>query len=302
MSSLGGNSGFSEYVIDVPAKINLWLQIVDRRADGYHNLWTLMVPVSVFDRMIIRFVGGGSIALHCNHPDVPEDSRNLVWKAVSVYKDRTGWPDGGVTVNIEKNIPVGAGLGGGSSNAGGILRLFNLINPSPLSEAELVNVAKRVGADVPFFLRCRPALAEGIGDRLTYVKGVPQYFVVLVKPPFAISTKAAYRSLELTKKGNFISLNEILDLNVDLSSILKNDLEGYALSRYPMLVEIKRWLVEQGALASLVTGSGPTVFGIFEGRGRAERVFEAARSKWDRGFWLRLAEVLSNPGWPFSEV
>ncbi len=185
--------------VTVPGKINLWLEVLSKRPDGYHELSTLMLPVGLFDRLEMETQAEG-IHLECTHPLVPVDERNLARRAAEAFFQRSGWRVG-LRIRLEKAIPVGAGMGGGSADAAAVLTFLNGIAPRPLSRIALHELARRLGADVPFFLLRRPALATGIGDRLQTVTGLPQYPLVLIKPPFEVSTAWAYGSLKLTRGG-----------------------------------------------------------------------------------------------------
>ncbi len=174
--------------VSVPAKINLWLEVIRKRSDGYHDLSSLMLPIGILDNLEVRVSPGRGVSLECDHPDAPGDARNLGWRAAELYLEAArGWKTS-VHIRIEKNIPIGAGLGGGSADAGAVLLALNALSPAPLPMDELWIMARKLGADVPFFLFQSPALATGIGDVLQQVEGVPPYPLVLVKPPVMVST------------------------------------------------------------------------------------------------------------------
>ncbi|MCX7823315.1 MAG: 4-(cytidine 5'-diphospho)-2-C-methyl-D-erythritol kinase [Syntrophobacterales bacterium] len=277
-----------------PAKINLWLQVVGKRSDGYHNLWSLMLPIDVYDEMEIYWKGGKGLEISARGFEVPCDQRNVLWKAYELYRSYTGWPESGLIIRLVKNIPVGAGLGGGSSNAAAMLKFLNALNPSPCSYNELVEIAKMVGADVPFFIRAVPAVASGIGDELTVVEGVPAYTLLLIKPPFGVSTAKIYRSLRLTEEKPLISIKAFLEAPWELNGFLQNDLEVVTRSFYPEIDEIKGWLLEEGALGAAMSGSGSTVFGVFPSDVEALRVLQRAREMGKDYCWIRLCHVLSS--------
>ncbi len=286
------NLKYSHFRIKIPAKINMWLQVVRKRQDGYHDLWSLMVPVSVFDEMEVSFSSStNGIKIECNNPEVPDGESNIIWRAIKAYEDKIGKTLPGISVKLKKDIPIGAGLGGGSANAGAILKGLNLCVDSPLSDKELNSVARSVGADVPFFLNPQPSIAEGIGDLLTPIKGLPEYSVVLVKPPFSVSTKDVYRSLELTKKTRFISINALLRAPWNLENLLVNDLERVVFSMHPVVKRVKEWLKNHGAVGVLTTGSGPTVFGIFDGTNKAEAVGDLAKREFEN-YWVKAVSVI----------
>ncbi len=284
---------YSHFKIKIPAKINMWLQVVRKRQDGYHDLWSLMVPVSVLDEMEVKLLPStDGIKIECNNSEVPDGKSNIIWQAIKAYEDKTGKTLPGIYINLKKNIPIGAGLGGGSANAGAILKGLNQCFNNPLSSKALNLVAKSVGADVPFFLDPQPSIAEGIGDVLTPVKGLPEYSLVLVKPPFSVSTKDVYKSLELTKKTQFISINALLQAPWNLKNVLVNDLERVVLKMHPVIEELKEWLEDHGAKGVLTTGSGPTVFGVFNSANEAEAVADLAKREFE-GYWAKAVSVIT---------
>lgn len=279
--------------IRVPAKINLWLEILGKRSDGYHDLSSLMLPIGVYDRMELTRLDEEVIRLDCTDPQVPSDAGNLVWKAAKRFMEAAGF-GGGVQIHLEKHIPSGAGLGGGSSDAAGTLLALNRLFDAPLSPGRLHDVASLLGADVPFFLYCSPAVATGIGEILEPVEGVPDYPLVLVKPPLSVSTGWVYRSLTLTRGESRIKLRSFQANPWRLGEFLQNDLETVTLEAYPLLKQIKRWLMDQGALGALMSGSGPTVFGVFPDGERAARVAAFARDAW-KECWVAAANVIGHP-------
>jgi 4-diphosphocytidyl-2-C-methyl-D-erythritol kinase len=195
-------------------------------------------------------------------------------------------------IDIAKQIPVGAGLGGGSANAGAVLLAVNRLLGEPLNVEELHRIAWRLGADVPFFLQQRPALATGIGEHLEGVDGLPPYPLVLMKPALSVSTRWVYQSLKLTRGGSRIKVDRLLTSPWCVQEFMENDLESVTLQEFPVLAQMKEWLMAQGALGALMSGSGPTVFGVFPDRDHAQRVAEMGGEKW-AGCWVSAAEVLS---------
>ncbi len=275
--------------IEVPAKINFWLEVVGKRADGYHELSSLMLPVDIRDRLIIERDRAG-ISLRCDQPGVPEDERNLAWRAARAYMARCGEPRG-LRIRLEKGIPVAAGLGGGSADAAGVLLLLNRMAARPLSADVLAELAVGLGADVPFFLQARPALAGGIGEILRPVLGLPAYPLVLLKPPLAVSTAEVYSRIELTRGERRIRIRSLLAHPWEPRSLMQNDLESITLGMHPELGAIKEWLQDQGALGALMSGSGPTLFGVFASQERARLV--AARAVQDHPqCWVRQTRAV----------
>jgi 4-diphosphocytidyl-2-C-methyl-D-erythritol kinase len=273
----------------VPAKINLWLEVIGKRADGYHELSTLMLPIGVYDRVEILPLQEG-IVLECVHPEVPQDGRNLAWRAADLLLRETG-QEFGVHLRVEKHIPVGAGLGGGSADAGAVLGLLNQWLPEPLPASRLETLACSLGADVAFFLYRRPALATGIGERLELLDGVPQYPLVLIKPPILVPTGGVYQRLTLTRGQSHINLSDFKERPWEVQGFLENDLETVTLVDHPVIAEIKAWLLGHGALGALMSGSGPTVFGVFPCQDRAREVGELAGTVW-RDCWVEATTVL----------
>ncbi|MEJ5301697.1 MAG: 4-(cytidine 5'-diphospho)-2-C-methyl-D-erythritol kinase [Thermodesulforhabdaceae bacterium] len=279
--------------IACPAKVNLWLQVVRKRPDGYHDIWSLMLPVDIYDELEFSWHSQPGVHIFCDHPYVPRDRTNILWKAYEIYRKRTGWPDRGVKVVLKKNIPVGAGLGGGSSNGAAMLEFLNNSNPSPCLLEDLLDMAREVGADVPFFLISAPATAEGIGEKLTIVENLPNYPLLLIKPPFEVSTETVYKSLRLTEEKAFISIKALLQAPWDLKNVLINDLEAVTVSLYPEVDRIKEWLIKDGALGAVMSGSGPTVFGVFDSEERAEEALLRGKERWGNSYWMRVCQVLS---------
>ncbi len=281
-----------------PAKINLFLQVTGKRPDGYHELVTLMSPISLHDVMTFNFESPG-ISVRCDSDQVPDNEDNLAFKAASLFyhrlpmkrKDHPGpW---GVSIFIEKHIPVAAGLGGGSSNAGRTLLHLNQHHGRPFSAAEMNHMGLAIGADVPFFLQEKPAVATGIGECLEIYRGLQVLPIVVACPDIPVSTAAVYKKLNLglTKCGkklkNFFSDTSTFDVKQDLC----NDLETVAIPKYPVISDIKKELLQMGAHVALMSGSGPAVFGIYSDLRKAERACEllSVHHRWR----LFVAETLS---------
>ena len=250
-----------------PAKINLFLKILARRPDGYHELQTWMQKLALFDRVSLTLRDGSGIRLRCTGGDLPADETNLAWKAASVFfsASRHG-AQRGVDITLEKNIPVAAGLGGGSSDAGAVLRGLNILFGNEFPQDVLLGIGGRLGADVPFFIAEHEAvLATGIGDRMEPVRSLDQCTFVLVNPGFAVSTRWVYENFALTKDTKNSTLTGFQKLNSDifLTTGMTNDLEWVTTGRYPEIAEIKKKLRAAGAVTALMSGSGPTVFGVF---------------------------------------
>ena len=281
--------------VRAPAKINLFLRVTGRRADGYHTLQTRMQKVGLFDLLEVQR-GGEGVRLHCVGADLPENADNLVHRAASLFLEtvaqRRGRTLGGVKISLTKNIPIAAGLGGGSSDAAAALKALNSLFEAGLTAGELAAMGLELGADVPFFLADTPAaLAVGIGEILTPVAPLSGCFVLLVNPGFSVSTRWAYQTFALTKKEKttiFKNFREnadpagqpCLSATVEgLPAALENDLETVTITRYPEIGRIKEELLAHGAVAALMSGSGPTVFALFSDQQAAEtcRVLFARR-------------------------
>ncbi len=274
-----------------PAKINLFLCVNYRRTDGYHDLTSLMCPVSLYDRLDIS-PGKGSIEVRCDHPDVPDDERNLAHQAALRFCARAGVPSS-VTITLSKTIPVAAGLGGGSSDAAGVLLGLNRMFGAPFSRSTLMDIGKGLGADVPFFILEKPALAAGVGDLLTPVDWLPPRPVVLVNPGVKASTAAVYGGLNLalTKCKKKLRGTDFGNHIIDISKILCNDLESVTMAAHPEIGVIKKALTDLGAEGALMSGSGPTVFGLFSDMKRAERA--TMRLSEEPNWSARLVELLT---------
>ena len=269
-----------------PAKVNLFLRVLARRPDGYHELVTVMQPLSLADELTVTS-GGPGLTLTCDHPELPRGEDNLVWRAARLFQEATGRKLG-VHLTLVKRIPVAAGLGGGSSDAAGALLALNELAGTPLSAAGLHRLACRLGADVPFFLQAGPAVARGIGDRLTPL-ALPPYWYLLLNPGVPLSTRWVYGNLDLSR---LLAGPETEAWDPEHpEKWVRNDLETVALKRFPELRDFAEQMKRLGARASGISGSGPTVFGLFPS---PERAREAAR-KVRRTFpgWLAVARGLT---------
>jgi len=269
-----------------PAKINLGLRVLGKRPGGYHNVLSLMVPVSLYDEL--RFeLGSRGVELRCPNSDLPTDAQNLVYRAAQLVLNACQRVEG-VGIELKKNIPVGAGLGGGSSDAATTLLAVNQLLGSPLAVPDLHPLAVKLGADVPFFLLGRWAMAEGIGDRLTPIDNVPTFWTVLLHPHFQVSTRWAYENLTLTTGPNESKFNILGDTAAgemttshqrllerrqltleDMLPLLANDFEPLVFGHYPRLHDLRKTLLATAARAVAMTGSGPTLVGMFRAEAEA---------------------------------
>lgn len=284
--------------IDSPAKINLLLQVLGKRPDNYHDIFTLMCCIGLYDTLTLVFGasqgsdgGDGHIAVSCTAPGVPQDASNLAHRAARLFFQRLCIRDS-VAISITKKIPVGAGLGGGSSNAAAVLKGLNTHYGNPLTTDELMKIGREIGADVPFFIFQRPAIGAGIGDVLEPFSGLTPFQVVLIYPGFGVSTADVYKkmNLGLTKCKNKFKKNPFKQGYFEPARHLCNDLESITASEYPEIMEAKRALVRQGAIGALMSGSGSSVFGLFSDRCLAKQAEKTLSRK--RNWQVHLADLL----------
>jgi 4-diphosphocytidyl-2-C-methyl-D-erythritol kinase len=216
------------------------------------------------------------ISVICSHPQVPQNQTNLAYRAAERFIAETGGRTG-VRIHIEKQIPVGAGLGGGSSNAATVLLGFNRQCGNPLSQVRLMQLGAGIGADVPFFIHRKPAIASGIGEVVESYSGLGPYSLLLVFPGFSLSTAEMFKNLNLrlTKYADKFNIPFFKNGNFDIQRDLHNDFEGFAMQAYPELAEIKNVLLDCGAMGALLSGSGSAVYGIFRNREIADRACAA---------------------------
>lgn len=256
-----------------PAKINLCLHVLGKRADGYHDLAMLMQRISLYDRITLRLSTESGVRVRCAGVSLNPDQENiaalaarrlLASVAVSV----------GVDIEIDKQIPVAAGLGGGSSDAATVLMGLNEMLGLKLSSRVLQEHGVKLGADVPFFIFGHTAWATGIGDVLQRVEKLPPVWYVLVNPGIAVSTAWAYGNLRLTSRRDDHKIPRFSSTVDSLTAVMFNDLEGAVVSHHPEIDEVKRRLTALGAAGSLMSGSGSSVFGVFAGKAEANAAAE----------------------------
>lgn len=258
-----------------PAKINLRLEILHKRNDGYHEIQTIFQKISLYDEITLQVSSYKGINLTIDDPSIPADNNNLAYKAAShLCKDQKLFC--GISIHIKKKIPLGAGLGGGSSNAATTLMGLNRLLKLNLTDKYLQQLSRSLGADVPFFLsRYGTANATGIGEKIKPLELHPKLWFLVVFPNFSISTKWAYRMFSknklLTKnRKKFIQLRFLKDFDY-VMSILLNDFERVVFHAYPEIQRIKKNLIEVGAAGSLLSGSGSSVFGVFSTKKETEK-------------------------------
>lgn len=260
------------------AKINLSLDIVGKREDGYHLLEMVMQNVELHDDIIIEQIEEG-IMLTCNKAYVPVDERNIAYKAAKLLMDTKGIRKG-VRIDITKRIPVAAGLAGGSADAAAVLKGMNELFDLKMSTEELMEEGLKLGADVPYCIVGGTCLCEGVGEVVTPLKPFRGHTILLVKPSFGVSTKEAYGLFELDRinrhveTGKLIKAMEDDDLN-GVNYYSRNLLENVVLPRYPILKSIKQMLSRNGSIVTLMSGSGPTIYGIFRDVSAADNAARA---------------------------
>ena len=269
--------------IQSPAKINLFLQVTGKRPDGFHELFSLMCCLDLCDIISLQF-GLKNIRIESSHPQVPLDDTNLAHRAATVFFETLNIKDG-LRIIIDKSIPVAAGLGGGSSNAASVLKGLNQHFGHPLSRNRLMSMGLALGADVPFFLFGKPALASGVGEKLDAYCGPLPFHIVLVYPGFGVSTGEVFQNLNLGLTNCEKKIKEPFSIKIDFDPRLHlcNDLEIVTASEYPVITSIKEQLLNRGALGVLMSGSGPTVFGLFADSHTAEKAKQAIgeNTRWD---------------------
>jgi 4-diphosphocytidyl-2-C-methyl-D-erythritol kinase len=258
-----------EIAILAPAKINLSLRVLNKREDGYHNIETVFQSISLYDKITIT---ADDKIIVC--PEKIAETENIVQKTALLLLEWTGKKKG-ARINVEKNIPIGGGLGGGSSDAAAVLSALNSFWDLGLSDKELASLAQSLGADVPYFLMRGTVLGEGIGARLTKLKEIPPCYFLLAISKVSISTKETYESFNGETEGyetrEMIGAIEREDL-FGIANALHNDLEKVVFGKYPELLKVKERFISEGVLNSALTGSGSVIFGIVKEKKEAHRI------------------------------
>ena len=324
-----------EVTVEAPAKINLNLRVRGRRADGYHELESLFLPLDLRDEVCVavRRAGAVSVALSISEEgagrpgDVPADASNLAHAAAAAFLAAAG-VTARLSIDLRKRIPAAAGLGGGSSDAGAVLRALDTLYPGALPTPELSRVALELGADVPFFLDPRPAFVSGIGERIEASHGVPALFLLLCHPGEPLSTREVFGAWDAlhpdraapdaltpssgpstmrapeTGDGGAIRLSDLLS---GLVGELANDLEPAAVRLCPGIARLRARIEAAGALLVGMSGSGPTMFGVFSGPQEARKALAAVRESGNPGggtsarqnsesrLWARVATTIQSP-------
>jgi 4-diphosphocytidyl-2-C-methyl-D-erythritol kinase len=244
-----------------PAKINVRLEIIGKREDGFHEIRSIMCAVGLYDTLSLSKTPAG-ITLTSSSSEIPLDNKNLAFKAASVLMQTVN-VSAGVRIHLEKHIPIAAGLGGGSSDAAATMRGVDSLYGLNYASGELRELGAKIGADVPFFFSNGPALATGIGEKLSPIELSPPFWVLLVTPAMAVSTAWVYSQFTSRTQDNVFTFSKKIDLLKMGKEILYNDLERVVIFHFPEIAKIKKTLENHGAWGALMSGSGPTVFGIF---------------------------------------
>jgi 4-diphosphocytidyl-2-C-methyl-D-erythritol kinase len=267
------------------AKINLCLYVLHKRADGFHELRSLMQSVSLCDILTFEPAVSG-ITLQCSAPDIPCNEKNTVYKAAQLLRERYKVRNG-VTVTIEKHIPFGAGLAGGSADAAAALQALNVLWDLKASPQELLEIGAEVGSDVPFCFLGGTVLAEGRGEQLTKIyriKGLTGLKILLITPPISISTAWVYQQIPKTYKREAPNIEYGDGGSEAIRQLLHNDLEEFTFSKYPEVNNIKEEMVRQGAQGSLMSGSGSSVFGLYNDDSSLKKAYEHFKHKFINTF------------------
>ena len=265
------------------AKINLGLDVVRKREDGYHEVRMIMQTIRMFDRVTVYRIPEPEIRISSNLHFLPVNENNIAYKAARMMLESQP-VRGGVSISLQKRIPVAAGMAGGSADAAAVLYAMNRIFYMGYTLEELMDFGLRLGADVPYCLMRGTALAEGIGEELTTLTPMPKCFVLIAKPPISVSTKVVYEALdskELVEHPDIDGLIEGLekrDLKT-IASCMGNVLEDVTIPMHPVIEEIKQEMKNAGALNAMMSGSGPTVFGLFETKAAARKAQDRIRRR-----------------------
>jgi 4-diphosphocytidyl-2-C-methyl-D-erythritol kinase len=257
--------------LESPAKVNLMLRVLRGRKDGYHDIKTIFQKISLRDTLWFSLKRAGGMSISTSGLTLPAGEGNLVHRAALLVLNRSDYK-GGIAVKIRKRIPIAAGLGGGSSNAATTLKALNQLLRLDLPRQELMNMGLKLGADVPFFLMKGSALGSGIGERLRQVQ-LPELWYVLINPNFEVSTASVYQKVILTKMRFHYRIQKFFKSPEEIFPFLHNDLEKVVSREHPEIDEMKKCLNAAGAAATLMSGSGPTVYGIFPEEGGASKAY-----------------------------
>ncbi|MBQ7201480.1 MAG: 4-(cytidine 5'-diphospho)-2-C-methyl-D-erythritol kinase [Eubacterium sp.] len=274
--------------INAPAKINIGLDVTGKREDGYHEIRTIMQSIKLFDRLTLTKTRAPGVRLSTNLKFLPTDDNNLIVKSAKMLIKEFDLP-GGLNINLEKRIPVAAGMAGGSTDAASTMLAINQMYDMGLKDSGLMKRAVKLGADIPYCIMKGTALAEGIGEKLSTVPKLPGCTILLVKPKIHVSTKDVYGGLVLNENTVHPDIDKMIDAmkNKSLKTLcdnMGNILESVTISLHPEIADIKQFMLDHGALGSLMSGSGPTVFGIYKDKNSAQLAKEEALKAFDKSF------------------
>ncbi len=249
------------------AKINLSLDVTGKRPDGYHNINSIFEEISLCDTVTIEFNNSENISVSCSKPGIPTDSKNIVWKAASEFFKASGISNPGLHIHIDKNIPNEAGMGGGSSNAAGVLKLLNSYFKTEMDDEQLIKIAARTGADTPFFIKGKLCLVEGLGEIVKPLPPLPSHYIVCAKGNKGVSTPEAYRQIDQLGDTVHHNSQELLKCirNSDISRLMPLCINTFEKTDIPDDIEnIKSIMKKYNTEGTMMTGSGAAVFGIFK--------------------------------------
>lgn len=276
---MGSNNDIS---LKALAKINLGLDVVRRREDGYHEVRMIMQTIQLYDRLDIKRTQEPGIQIQTNLSFLPVNENNLIYKAAKLLMDEFSITDG-VSVKLDKRIPVAAGMAGGSTDAAAMLIGVNRLFSLGLTKRQLMERGVQIGADVPYCIMRGTALAEGIGEALSLLPPMVKCPVLIAKPSISVSTKFVYQNLKLDDTTIHPDIDRLIDdikaKNLhDIAAHMGNVLETVTIPNYPVIDEIKKHMLSNGAVGAMMSGSGPTVFGLFDDEDTAKKAYKAMRS------------------------
>ena len=276
---MGSNNDIS---LKALAKINLGLDVVRRREDGYHEVRMIMQTIQLYDRLDIKRTQEPGIQIQTNLSFLPVNENNLIYKAAKLLMDEFSITDG-VSVKLDKRIPVAAGMAGGSTDAAAMLIGVNRLFSLGLTKRQLMERGVQIGADVPYCIMRGTALAEGIGEALSPLPTMVKCPVLIAKPSISVSTKFVYQNLKLDDTTIHPDIDRLIDdikaKNLhDIAAHMGNVLETVTIPNYPVIDEIKKHMLSNGAVGAMMSGSGPTVFGLFDDEDTAKKAYKAMRS------------------------
>lgn len=279
------------------AKINLALDVISKREDGYHNLIMIMQTLNLHDTIYIKKADANTLKLSTNINRLPVNEKNIVYKAAQVLIEKYNIKDG-VIINLHKNIPISAGLGGGSSDCASTLIGMRTLFKLNITNDELLQIGKSLGADVPYCLQRGTMLAEGIGDKLTKLPDHPPVYVLLAKPPINVSTALIFSQFDNTKVMSRPNIEEMITnlKNKNLKKVASgfcNVLETVTEKMHPIIISIKEIMISNNALGAIMSGSGPTVYGYFENKKDANKAFACINSDFPEIDEIHLTNIFN---------